>query len=96
MDKIKENESENITVKSIVISVNYMVGFSSVEMPKEVYEELKRMLQNKNKETLPEPEELAFESENSRKITSRWLSEHIHEGGAFQREYEVEYIMNNI
>ena len=73
MDKIKENESENITVKSIVISVNYMVGFSSVEMPKE-----------------------AFENENSRKITSRWLSEHIHEGGAFQREYEVEYIMNNI
>lgn len=71
MDKIKENESENITVKSIVISVNYMVGFSSVEMPKEVYEELKRMLQNK--ETLPEPEELAFENENSRKITSRWL-----------------------
>ena len=36
MDRIRENESENITVKSIVISVNYMVGFSSVEMPKEV------------------------------------------------------------
>lgn len=94
MDKIKENESENITVKSIVISVNYMVGFSSVEMPKEVYEELKRMLQNK--ETLPEPEELAFENENSRKITSRWLSEHIHEGGAFQREYEVNFITHNL
>lgn len=91
MDRIRENESENITVKSIVISVNYMVGFNSVQMPREVYEELKRMLQNK--ETLPEPEELAFENENSRKITSRWLSEHIHEGGAFQREYEVEYIM---
>lgn len=90
MDKIKENESENITVKSIVISVNYMVGFSSVEMPKEVYEELKRMLQNK--ETLPEPEELAFENENSRKITSRWLSEHIHENKSYQREYEIDWI----
>ena len=94
MDKIRENVSENITVKSIVISVNYMVGFSSVEMPKEVYEELKRMLQNK--ETLPEPEEMAFDEEESRKMTSRWLSEHIHEDGAFQREYEVNFITHNL
>lgn len=94
MDKIKENESENITVKSIVISVNYMVGFSSVEMPKEVYDELARMILNKD--TLPEPEEMAFDEEESRKMTSRWLSEHIHEDGAFQREYEVNFITHNL
>lgn len=46
----------------------------------------------KNIETLPEPEELAFDEEESRKMTSRWLSEHIHEDGSFQREYMVDFI----
>ena len=90
MDKIKENESENITVRALVVEVTYKVSLSNAQIPKEVYEELTRMI--KNIETLPEPEELAFDEEESRKMTSRWLSKHIHEDGSLQREYMVEFI----
>ena len=90
MDKIKENESENITVRALVVEVTYKVSLSNAQIPKEVYKELTRMI--KNIETLPEPEELAFDEEESRKMTSRWLSKHIHEDGSFQREYMVEFI----
>ena len=90
MDRIKENESENITVRALVVEVTYKVSLSNAQIPKEVYKELTRMI--KNIETLPEPEELAFDEEESRKMTSRWLSKHIHEDGSFQREYMVEFI----
>lgn len=90
MDKIKENESENITVRALVVEVTYKVSLSNAQIPKKVHEELTRMI--KNIETLPEPEELAFNEEESRKMTSRWLSEHIHEDGSFQREYMIEFI----
>ena len=90
MDKIKENESENITVRALVVEVTYKVSLSNAQIPKKVHEELTRMI--KNIETLPEPEELAFDEEESRKMTSRWLSEHIHENGSFQREYMVDFI----
>ncbi len=90
MDRIKENESENITVRALVVEVTYKVSLSNAQIPKEVYEELTRMI--KNIETLPEPEELAFDEEESRKMTSRWLSKHIHEDGSFQREYMVDFI----
>lgn len=90
MDKIKENESEDITVRALVVEVTYKVSLSNAQIPKKVHEELTRMI--KNIETLPEPEELAFDEEESRKMTSRWLSEHIHEDGSFQREYMIEFI----
>ena len=66
MDRIKENESENITVRALVVEVTYKVSLSNAQIPKEVYEELTRMI--KNTETLPEPEELAFDEEESRNI----------------------------
>ena len=94
MDRIRENVSENITVRALVVEVTYKVSLSNAQMPKEVYDELARMILNKD--TLPEPEEMAFDEEESRKMTSRWLSEHIHEDGAFQREYEVNFITHNL
>lgn len=30
MDRIKENESENITVRALVVEVTYILGFSCV------------------------------------------------------------------
>lgn len=90
MDRIRENESENTAVRALVVEVTYKVSLSNAKIPKEVYEELTRMI--KNTETLPEPEELAFDEEESRKMTFRWLSEHIHEDGSFQREYMVDFI----
>lgn len=87
MDNVKT--SGNITVKSLVISVTYKVSLSNAQVPNEVLDVLKEMF--KNMESLPEPEEMAFESER-RKDASRWLSEHIHEIDSFQREYETEWI----
>lgn len=89
MDSIKRNVSENGTIKSLVVSVTYKVSLNDVQIPKEVLAVLKKMF--KNMESLPEPEEMAFESERY-KDASRWLSEHIREDSSFQRGYEVEWI----
>ena len=70
MDRIKENESGHTTVRVLVVEVTYKVSLSNAQMPKEVYDELARMILNKD--TLPEPEEMAFDEEESRKMTSRW------------------------
>lgn len=40
MDKIKENESENITVRALVVEVTYKVSLSNAQIPKKVHEEL--------------------------------------------------------
>ncbi|MFR4245085.1 MAG: hypothetical protein ACLT68_09770 [Phocaeicola coprophilus] len=56
MDRIRENESENTAVRALVVEVTYKVSLSNAKIPKEVYEELTRMI--KNTETLPEPDSL--------------------------------------
>lgn len=90
MDRIKENESENTTVRALVVNVTYKVSLSDAQVPQDVLDGLKEMLNNTI--SLPDPEELAFDEKESLKIASRWLSDHIHENESFQREYEIEWI----
>lgn len=46
MDRIRENESENTAVRALVVEVTYKVSLSNAKIPKEVYEELTRMIKN--------------------------------------------------
>lgn len=42
MDRIKENESENTTVRALVVNVTYKVSISDAQIPQDVLDGLKK------------------------------------------------------
>lgn len=67
------------TIKDITVKVTYTVGFSDVEVPDKVYNDLIKQFDENAFGEVPE-DSIAFE----------WISDNIRENDAMEWEYEIE------